>query len=195
MIELMTVVALTAIVVGFAVPSAMRALKDFRLHSDASSLSSYINALRMRAASQYTPYRLDVDPTASTYVIEQLQPVAYNPLGTAASATYTSFSTASYEMGTQYFSQGVTVSNCLPASISTRPAPVTADPSSCSGTFQLYFNTRGSPVDNTGSSLSSGGVAVYLTNADGLVDAVTVSAGGAVQTWNWSVSASEWYAK
>ena len=32
----------------------------------------------------------------------------------------------------------------------------------------------------------------YLTNTSGMVDAVTVSSGGAVQVWNWSPSTSAW---
>jgi len=47
-------------------------------------------------------------------------------------------------------------------------------------------------VDSSGNALASGGMAIYLTNTNGMVDAVTVSSGGAVQVWNWDSRSSAW---
>ena len=144
----------------------------------------------MRAASQAAPYALDVN--GSTYVIEQLTPLTYNPLATPTSTTYTSQNPAVYDFGTQYLAPEDTITNCLPSGVSVYPIPVTANPGTCGTPFQIYFNTRGLPVDSSGNALASGGAAIYMTNTNGMVDAVTVSSGGAVQVWNWVPRSSAW---
>ncbi len=196
-LELFVGVAVIGIIASIALPQAFNSLNYYRLHRDASQIAGYLNVERMRAASQGAPYALDVN--ASNYAIEQLTPLAYDPLATPATITYTSQSPAVYDFGTQYFAPGDTVTNCRPSGIVVYPTPVTGDPSTCGTPFQIYFNTRGLPVDVHGSALSStGGVAVYLmstnpsTNTISMIDAVTVSAGGAVQVWNWNPGTSAW---
>jgi Tfp pilus assembly protein FimT len=196
-LELFVGVAVISIVASIALPQAFNSINYYRLHRDASQVAGYLNVERMRAASQGAPYALDVN--ASNYAIEQLTPLPYDPLGTPSTITYTSQSPAVYDFGTQYLAPGDTVTNCRPSGVSVYPTPVIGDPSTCGTPFQIYFNTRGLPVDVHGSALSStGGVAVYLmstnpsTNTISMIDAVTVSAGGAVQVWNWSPSTSAW---
>jgi len=43
-----------------------------------------------------------------------------------------------------------------------------------------------------GDPLGNGGAVVYLHNQQNLVDAVTVSIGGAVTVWNWDAGSSSW---
>jgi len=128
----------------------------------------------------------------STYMIERLTGLTYDPLATPTSTSYTSQSPALYEFGTQYLAPGDTITNCRPSGVSVYPSPVTANPGTCGTPFQIYFNTRGLPVDGSGNALTSGGMAIYLTNTNGIVDAVTVSSGGAVQVWNWVPRSSAW---
>ena len=188
--ELLVVVAVMGIIVAMALPQAFNSLNNYRVHSDASEIAGYLNVERMRAASQNAPYALDVN--GGTYVIEQLTPLTYNPLATPTSTTYTSQNPAVYDFGTQYLAPGDTITNCLPLGVSVYPIPVTANPGTCGTPFQIYFNTRGLPVDSSGNALASGGMAIYLTNTNGMVDAVTVSSGGAVQVWNWVPRSSAW---
>ncbi len=193
-VELMIVIAIGLVITGIALPRTMTGVKSYHLHSDISSLASYLNLARMRAASQYAPYSLDLDPTTNTYVLERLSAIQYNPIATStSSAVYSSQSPPAYEYGTQYLSNGETLASCLPGGLSARPGPIAADPSNCGGAFQAYFNTRGMPVDSTGSSLANGGLAIYVTGPNGLTDAVTISPGGAVQTWNWDPGNARWY--
>ena len=71
----------------------------------------------MRAASQNPPYALDVN--GSTYDIEQLTPLTYNPLAMPTSTSYTSQSPAAvYHFGTQYLAPGDTITDCRPSGIS-----------------------------------------------------------------------------
>jgi prepilin-type N-terminal cleavage/methylation domain-containing protein len=192
MAELMIVIGIMLILVAVALPTLSNFQGSYRLHSDSGALASYLSVVRMRAASQYTPYRLDVDPTANTYVLEQLTQTSYNPFGIPGPTNYSVQSPAVYESGTQYLDPGNTVYKCRPSGITVFPPPVTANPSTCSGPFYFYFNTQGLPVDNTGSALASGGVGIYIKAKSGLLDAVTVSSGGAVQAWNYSTSSSAW---
>ena len=192
LLEVMLVAAIGMVVTAMALPSLLNFQRSYRVHSDSGALASYISTVRVRAASQYTPYSLNADPTACTYVMEQLTQTTYNPFGTPSSVTYLSQSPAVYESGTQYFDQGNTIYNCRPTGITVYPPPVTLDPGTCTGAFKFYFNTRGTPVDNTGSALASGGLAIYVKGQSGLVDAISVSSGGAVQTWNYSPSSSTW---
>jgi Tfp pilus assembly protein FimT len=193
----MLVLAVAVIIIAVAVPQARKSLQNYRLHADTTAVVSYLNLTRMRAASQYAPYRLDVDPTASTYVVEQLASTQYNPIPTStpSSGPYSAQSPAKYEYGTQYLSQGNSFANCRPTGITAYPGPVAADASTCTGTFQMYFNTRGTPVDGSGNSLANGGLAIYLAGANGMTDAISVSASGAVQVWNWSPGSSKWLAR
>jgi len=196
-VELLVAVSALCVVAAIALPQAFNSINYYRLHSDALQIGGYLNVERMRAASQGAPYALDVN--GSNYAIEQLTPLTYNPLATPASVTYVSQNPVVCDFGTQYLAPRDTVTNCRPSGVSAYPTPVTGDPSTCGTPFQIYFNTRGLPVDVHGNALSStGGVAIYvmstnpLTNTVGLIDAVTVSAGGAVQVWNWSPPTSAW---
>jgi hypothetical protein len=54
----------------------------------------------------------------------------------------------------------------------------------------IVFNSRGIPIDTTGSPLATG--AFYLTN-NTVVDAVTVSATGSIQSWTTPIGAANWY--
>jgi len=175
--ELMIVIGIMLIISAMALPTLQNFQGSYRVHSDSGALVSYLSVVRVRAASQYTPYRLDVNPTANTYVMEQLTQTTYNPFGTPGSTTYSAVSpNPVYEGGTQYFDQGNTIYNCRPSGITVFPTPVTADPTSCTGVLYFYFDTRGMPTDQTGSALDSkGGVAIYIKGQNGMVDAVTAA--------------------
>jgi hypothetical protein len=194
-VELVAVVATIIVILACALPQVYVSLTDYRLHGDASEISGYLNVERMTASSQDAPYSLDVN--AASYAIEQLTPLTYNPLSQPSTTAYTSQNPVVYNFGTQYFAPGDTVTNCRSQvqGVTVYPIPVTGDPGTCGAPFKVYFNTRGLPVDSNGNALASGGMAIYLTNTKGLVDAVTVSAGGAVEVWNWNSNSSTWSAR
>ncbi len=202
MLEVAVVLLILGILAAFTLPSAINSVKNYRLHSDASAIASSLNVVRMRAAREYTPHALDVDPsvTPPTYVIEELLSLQYDPLQTPpVSGTYASRLPPVYEQGTQYALQGTSYSICRPAGITSFPGTVTDDPDSCTGSAKFCFNTRGLPVLCTttggnppGSPLINGGAALYVMNQSGLVDAVTIAVGGVVQVWNWDPNAVQW---
>jgi prepilin-type N-terminal cleavage/methylation domain-containing protein len=190
MLELMIVLLLMGIVMAMVVPAAYNSLKGYKLHADATALASYLNVVRMKAASQYAPYRLVIDIAGGTYTMEQLCGDK-TTLGCTGTSYYQALSTPKLEGGKQFMSQGNTFSSCKPTGApgTVYPGTITADPSPCPAALYMYFNTRGSPVDATGSPLGNGGVVIYISNQNKLVDAVTVSLGGRVSVSSWSGTA------
>ena len=193
MLEILVVLLIMGIIVALALPTAINSLKGYKLHSDATSIASYLNVARMKAASQYAPYRLVVNLSAATYTLEELCGAKTSAVDSACTGGnyYTPLSTPMLSGGTQYFSSEIIPSSCRPSSItgSLYPGTISGDPATCTGPLYMYFNTRGSPVDNSGNPMSNGGDVLYLRGPNGLVDAITVSLGGRVSVSTWSGSA------
>jgi prepilin-type N-terminal cleavage/methylation domain-containing protein len=199
MAEILVALGILGVIAAMALPSAVALVQSYRFHSTSSGVASFLNVARMRAASQYRPYGFDINNTATpvSYVIEKLTQTTYNPLSPTVS--YASLSPQQWDdSGFQYFADSnLSASVCKPAGITPFPSPITADPSSCTGPFQICFNTRGLPVQcasgTAGTPLPNGGIAIYVQNPQGMTDAVTVAAGGSVQVWNWSSTSAQWY--
>jgi len=194
-IELLAVLATLGVIAAMAVPSVVNSVRGYRLHSDLSTLASLCNVARLRAASQYAPYRVNVSVAAGTYSIEKLCGNTASSVDAACTSAYAAFTTPQIESGTQYVLQGDTFTSCRPSGPTSYPGTITADAVGCPDPVHLYFNTRGTPVDNAGNPLANGGVGVYMTNQNGMVDALTLSIGGQAAVWNWDPSASKWYSR
>jgi Tfp pilus assembly protein FimT len=194
-IELMLVVASMGVIGAMAVPSVVNSVRDYRLHSDLSTLASLCNVARLRAAAQYAPYRVNVSVAAGTYSMEKLCGNTASSTDGACTSAYAAFTTPQIESGTQYVLQGNTFASCRPSGPSSYPGTITADATGCPDPMHLYFNTRGTPVDNTGSPLANGGAVMYMTNQNGMVDALTLSIGGQAAVWNWDTSSRKWYSR
>lgn len=201
LIEIMVVLLIMGILTVIALPSAINSLKGYRLHADGTAISSYLNVVRMKSASQYAPYRLVVHTNTkpASYIMEKLcgstpstapgDASMAPPFDAACTGNYQPFTTAQLEGGMQYGAQANTFSTCRPTSITGTSYPGTiTGVTPCSNTLYIYFNTRGSPVDNTGQPLTNGGAVLYIQGENKLVDAVTVSIGGRVATYMWGGS-------
>ena len=191
--ELMLVIAVLGIISATAVPSVLNTLRDYRLHNDLSTLSGLCNLARLRAAAQMAPYRVNISVSASTYSMEKLCGNTSSSEDSACTSAYAAFSTPQIESGTQYALPGNTFVSCKPSGPSTFAGTITADTGGCPSLVQFYFNTRGSPVDNAGNPLANGGAVIYMTNQNGMIDALTVSLGGQTSVWNWDTVGSKWY--
>jgi prepilin-type N-terminal cleavage/methylation domain-containing protein len=199
MVELLMVVLIMGIVIAFAIPQASTAIRDYRLHSDAGVIAGQLNVGRMRAASQYAPYRVVINIAAGTYWMEKLCGLTTstadpNCVTTGVPAAYQprTVPSAQIEGGTQYLGTNDTYSSCRPSGVTAYPGSITADPNPCPDPLYIYFNTRGVPVDYTGQPLGNGGAVLYLTNTNGMTDAVTVSIGGNVNQNQWNKTSSTW---
>ena len=120
MLEIMVVLLLMGIIAAIALPQAISALRDYRLHSNATAIASYLNVARMKAASQYAPYRLVVNISAGTYILEELCGAKTSSDDSACTGLnyYTALSSPKLVGGTQYADTGITLSSC-------RPGPIT----------------------------------------------------------------------
>lgn len=194
MLEVLVVVAIAGIVAAMVIPQAYQAVKAYRLHSDASAIADQLNLARMRAASQFAPYREVINDGSGTYWREQLCGDTSTSTESACTSPYNSFTTPIIDGGTQYALEGDSLSSCRPAFLSTTsfPGTIQSDPSPCPDPIDIYFNTRGAPVDSSGNPLGNGGAVIYISNQNNLVDAVTVSIGGAVNIWNWNPASNAW---
>ena len=192
--ELLVALLIMGIIVAFALPGALTAVKNYKLHSDATAIASYLNVVRMKAASQYAPFRLNLNTSNGSYYIEQLCGGTSNSTDSACTSPYAARTTPLIDTsGTQYIGSENLLSSCHPSGVTTFPlSTITADPSGCPTLLEFYFNTRGVPVDSSGNVLSNGGNVVYLNNQNSLIDAITISLGGRIAVWNWSQSSSKW---
>lgn len=194
MLEILIVVTVAGVVAAMAIPQAYYAVRAYRLHADASALANQLNIGRMRAASQFAPYREVVNASAGTYWREKLCGDTTTSTDSACTSAYNALTTAGLEGGTQYVVEGDSISGCRPSvlSASSYPGTIEADPSPCPDPIEIYFNTRGTPVDSNGDPLGNGGAVIYVRNQYNLVDAVTVSIGGAIIVWNWDTASNSW---
>ena len=165
LLELLVVIIILAIVAAFAIPSALNSLRAYKLHSDAAALASQMNVARFRATSQYTPYRLTIDVADRTYTVERLN---------------TSYGSPTAELGPVNVYGGNTFTTTNPGG-SIYPGTLTGG----TGVTNFYFNTRGMPVDSSGSPVANGGTVIYLTNSAGLTDAIVALVGGRIGVYNW----------
>jgi prepilin-type N-terminal cleavage/methylation domain-containing protein len=199
MLEMLIVILILGIIAAFAIPQAYQAVKAYRLHSDAAAVAAELNVARFRAASQYAPDRVHVDPSTNSFYLERLcgdnsvPPGSTDPACSGGGATpYTSFSTPMIDGGVQYLSQGDSFTTTNPGGASC-PPPAPESLLACGGQTDFYFNTRGMPVQYGGSPLPNGGQAIYLTNpTTGMTDAVVVTMGGRVAVYNWDSVAGAW---
>lgn len=157
-LELVIVIAIGLIVAAFVIPNLNAMLRTYRVMGDARGIAAQLSLARMRAASKSAPARLNFNLVANTFQLE-----VCTSLCNQAGATYTA------EGGTQYLSQNVTFGT---GGVITPPAGLPAVAQSA----QITFNSRGISVDATGAPL--GTAAIYVTNNQGAVYAVTVSIGG-----------------
>ena len=197
MLEMLVVVTVAGIIATMVIPQAYQTVKAYRLHADASALADQLNIARMRAASQFAPYREVVNASSGTYWREQLCGDTTTGVDSACTSAYNARTTAAIEGGTQYALEGDSFSSCRPTFLgaSSYPGTIQSDPSPCPDPIEIYFNTRGAPVDSNGDPLGNGGAVIYFQNQYHLVDAVTVSIGGAVTVWNWDTASSSWIRK
>ncbi len=191
--ELMLVIATLAVISATALPSVLNSVRDYRLHTDVSTIASLCNVARLRAAAKFAPYRVNISVSAGTYTMEELCGNTSSSVDSACTSAYAAFTAPQIESGTQYLLQGNTLASCRPSGISAYPGTITADPDGCPDPVHFYFNTRGAPVDSAGNPLTNGGAVIYMTNQNGMVDALTLSVGGRASAWNWDTSGTKWY--
>ncbi len=177
LLEMLVVVGLMAVVAAIAIPMSSNALHFLKLSGDARSLSNEISVAKMRAAAKFTQARIYVDINGKAYYLQTCDTPSTSPCPswTTEGGSTSLSSTVSFGYGT--------ISTAPPNTQGTiGQAPTCLDNSghAVANTACIIFNSRGIPVDSTGSPTSVD--AVYINDGSAAY-AVTLAATGFVRTW------------
>jgi Tfp pilus assembly major pilin PilA len=183
-LEMLIVVAMSVTITAIAVPQYLRT----------TALA------KMRAAASFTHARTYVDLTANTYHLE-----VWNKAGNAGAGCWqTDGDTANacsvgtspvfnLAQGDTFGAGGLTSGPTLaqqPIPAQTACQAILGGTGTIASTQCIVFNSRGIPIDSTGSPVATG--AFYLTNQT-VVDAVTVSGTGSIQSWTSPIGTANWW--
>ncbi len=183
LIEMVIAVAIGLLIAGMAIPTLLTLKRNLRISGDAGDINGDVALAKMRAAAAFTKARVYADLSANTFRIE-----VWNKSGGGSWGT---------EGGTQALSPEVTwgfgTLNSPPAgtqaAIGQAPLCLNNTGNAIANTACIVFNSRGIPVDSTGTPTPND--ALYITDG-GLVYGVTVSATGLIQTWRSGTNATNW---
>ncbi|HVB34720.1 MAG TPA: GspH/FimT family pseudopilin [Patescibacteria group bacterium] len=162
LIEVTVSLGISFVLFSFAVLPLRQTIQGYRLAADARALSGQLGLARMRAASGFTQAQLSVNLANETMEIK-----VYDK-------TSGQFET---QGGVFTLSQGDSFSYgnvAVPA----------GGESTLQQTPAITFNSRGVPIDSTGTPTSAG--SLYLTDNNASYWAVTVSAAGQIGIWQYS---------
>jgi Tfp pilus assembly protein FimT len=182
LLQVLVTCAVMGIVAAAALPATQRTLTEMRISSDARALHNSIGLAKMRATSRYTKERMYVDLTTNAYQLQYWDK--------AASDWVNEPSTVSLSTGVTFGTGGATqpppnTQSTIGQSVScTRKAG-----STISGTACITFNSRGTPIDSSGSLY--GNSALYLTNG-GTTYAITLSATPLIRLWFARAGSNNW---
>jgi len=186
-----TVMALVvgSIVTAMAIPASQGILQKIRSNGDAREVSGSIALAKLRAAAAFTHARVYADRDAKTI---QLQ--IWDRSGGGAWVTEGPVQSLASGVSFGYGSLTTPPANTQ-ASLSQAPTCQTDAETNANsagtitGTSCVIFNSRGTPVDNTGTA--TGNYALYVTDLSSIYG-VTVSATGVVRTWRTDIRAANW---
>jgi hypothetical protein len=189
------------IVATIAVPAYLNVAANLRTSGDLRSINGLTALAKMRAASDFTHARVYADLNANTYHMEvwnkagnggagcwQTDGDTANPCTVTASPVFKLSRGDTFGTGGQ--TQGPTVAQQPTIATQVACQSTNGGNGTIASTECVMFNSRGIPINTSGAALATG--AFYLTNGK-VVDAVTVSATGSIQSWSSSVGQSTWY--
>ena len=181
LVELMMVVAIMGVLVAITVPMSGNTIRYLKLSGDARELSNATAVAKMRAAAKFTQSRLFLDITGRAFYVQTFNKTVTVSCPTGCWETEGGSTSLSSTVTFGYGPVGTPPPN---TQTSIGQAPVCQDtaspPADITNTACIIFNSRGIPVDNTGSP--TGMDAVYVTDGTA-VYGITVAATGFIRTW------------
>lgn len=180
LVELLTVIAVIAVVVGVIVPDLSSFKRTYNIRNDADRLVTLVNLARMRSVSTFS--RVEVTCSSSTNQCT-LQSKAYGASSWVADANKQTITLSS---GVSF---GVPASVSLGAGGQSQVAPYQGSKAQ-SISYSMIFSSRGLPiVDNsTGTAVSD--YAFYLLGPNNKSMAISADASG--QTSLYNLNGSSW---
>jgi prepilin-type N-terminal cleavage/methylation domain-containing protein len=178
LIELLMVVGIMGVLAAITVPMSGNTIRYLKLSGDARELSNATAVAKMRAAAKFTQSRLYVDIAGRAFYVQTFDKTT-DTWTTEGGSTSLS-STVSFGYGPITTPPPNTQTSIAQAPLcqnlaGSPPAPVDVANTAC-----VIFNSRGIPVDGTGSP--TGLDAVYVTDGSA-VYGITVAATGFIRTW------------
>jgi prepilin-type N-terminal cleavage/methylation domain-containing protein len=170
-LELVVVLGVVGVLLAVAVPK----MGVFGGPDDARNLSNALSLAKMRAASNFTQARLYVSVGGRSQHVETWSKTAVPPDWVAVTGPTLLSNGVAFTFG----SVGTPPPNTQPA-VAQAPLCLDKDLNAIAGTACVVFNSRGIPVDNTGTPTNND--ALYMTDGT-KIGAVTLSAAGLVTVW------------
>lgn len=182
LIEMLMVVAIMGVLAVIAVPMSGNSIRYLKLSGDARDLANAAAVAKMRAAAKFTQSRLYLDITGKTYYVQTYDKTTSswtteggsNLLASTVSFSYGVVTTPPPNTQTTIGQSALCKNNATP--------PVDVANTAC-----VVFNSRGIPIDSTGSP--TGNDAIYVTDGTA-VYGVTVAATGFIRTWQTNYGAT-----
>jgi len=201
----MLVVIVSIILVAFTAPSYLTIRNSLRASGDLRSIADFTGQAKLRAASDFTHARVYADLSGNTFELQNWYKAGNSGSGcwvedSDATNTCITFSGSAPSgavvnlSGGDTFGYGALTAGPTAGQTTIGQAGQCLDNSgtAINNTACIVFNSRGIPIN--GSTLAPVATdALYLTNGT-VVDGITISATGSLQTWSASAnsSASTW---
>jgi prepilin-type N-terminal cleavage/methylation domain-containing protein len=207
LLEMLVVIGMSVIITAMAVPSYLNVAASLRASGDLRSLTGLLAQAKMRAAGDFTHARVYADLTSNGYQLQVWYKAGNAGAGcwiadadpTKTCLTYSgghpSGSVFPLAQGDTFGFNGL-ATGPTPGQPTPSPAATCLDNSGAAvsgSTACIVFNSRGIPVNATTLAPIPTG-AFYLTNGS-VVDAVTISATGSIQSWSSPANSANWYSQ
>jgi len=204
-IEILIVVAITAVMATIAVPGYLSMMRYLRIAGDGRDINATVALAKMRAAQDFTHARIHADLVANTYALQVWDKTANGGVGCWKTENDSVHPCTATDSPSIQLSPGVTFGSGDATAGSPNPQPSIAQAPACndgvaggviasshSGTACIEFNSRGLPVAQNG--LPTANDALYITDQNS-VYGVTVIVSGLIQVWYTSASSTAWQAR
>ncbi len=205
MLELVVVLAMTLVLSGIGMLGYQRVFNYLRVSGDIRDLNGLVGQAKMRAAADFTHARAYADLNANNFHLETWNKAGNGGAGcwqtvgdTANACTVAASPTHPLAPGDTFGfgAVGAPPPNTQ-AAIAQAPLCDDGNGGTIANTACIVFNSRGlsvpivaGTISNTGAPNANG--AFYVTNGT-VVNGLTVSPTGSVQTWSTPAKAPSWH--
>jgi len=192
LVELLMVVAIMGVLAAITVPMSGNAIRYIKVSGDARDLANATAVTKMRSAAKFTQARLYIDLNGKQYRVETFNKTVTVPCPLGCWETETSSSGWTQLSNTVSFGYSPVATPPLNTqSPSIGQAPLCKNnanpPVDVANTACLVFNSRGIPIDSTGSPY--GNDAIYVTDGSA-VYGITVAATGFIRMWRTNATST-----